>query len=273
MSARAALLAHFHRTSFDVETLGQSHEPRDIRTYRMRARAVRYSAMVRATRSSTESTSVTPDVECPALQISRHRAGRFSRADVDIVGDVARAAMRQVVGVEAGGGYGGPQHSGLQAGKSGRQQDIVGTALTSISLYLASAMLSRVPMSRWSPEGKLLDQARADGRIAVSAEQLIEPVAHPLPRHSARPQAKMIALLRSSFHAGACALSLLDDEALDSAAEITAGVRKPRRGEARAIGTNPGFGIEQNPLPDRLPRKTDGEVGIDERPFPEVQHG
>src|ERR1700736_3226172 len=68
-------------------------------------------------------------------------------------------------------------------------------------------------------------------------------------------------------------LSLLDDEALDGAAEITAFVRKPGRSEARAIRTDPGFGIEQNPGADRLPRKTDGEVGIDERPFPEVQHG
>lgn len=34
-------------------------------------------------------------------------------------------------------------------------------------------------------EGELLDRARADGGIAVSAEQLIEPVGHPLSWHSA----------------------------------------------------------------------------------------
>src|SRR3954449_8947748 len=45
-----------------------------------RPTASRYSASVDATRSSIASTSVTPDVECPPLQILRQRFGRFSRA-------------------------------------------------------------------------------------------------------------------------------------------------------------------------------------------------
>ena len=68
-----------------------------------------------------------------------------------------------------------------------------------------------------------------------------------------------------------CCLALLDDEALDGAAEIAAFVGKPRCGDARAIRPDPGFSIEQDPRPDRLPRKIHGEVGIDERPFAKVQ--
>ena len=62
-------------------------------------------------------------------------------------------------------------------------------------------------------------------------------------------------------------LTLLDHEALHGAAEIASDIGKPRHGEAGAIGTDPGFRVEQNPLADRLPRKADGEVGIDEGPF------
>src|SRR5258707_11349068 len=51
--------------------------------------------MVRATRSSTGSTSVTPEVECPALQMSRRRRAPLARADVDILCDVNRAPWRQ----------------------------------------------------------------------------------------------------------------------------------------------------------------------------------
>src|SRR6185437_5487786 len=39
-----------------------------------------YSALVRATSAATSGTSVTPEVECPALQMSRQRFGRASRA-------------------------------------------------------------------------------------------------------------------------------------------------------------------------------------------------
>src|SRR5258707_337129 len=69
------------------------------------------------------------------------------------------------------------------------------------------------------------------------------------------------------------ALALLDDEALHGAAEITALVRQPRRGEARTVGADQGFAIEQNPLAHRLARQTDGEIGIDKGPFPEIQRG
>jgi hypothetical protein len=62
--------------------------------------------------------------------------------------------------------------------------------------------------------------------------------------------------------------SLLGDEALDGAAEITARVRKPRHGEARAVGTDPGFPIQQDPRADRLPREMDAEAGINEGPLP-----
>src|ERR1700740_1945031 len=68
-------------------------------------------------------------------------------------------------------------------------------------------------------------------------------------------------------------LSLLDDEALDGAAEIAPDVGQPRHGEARAIRTDPGFRIEQNPLTCRRTGKTDREVGIDEGPLPEIKHG
>ena len=67
------------------------------------------------------------------------------------------------------------------------------------------------------------------------------------------------------------ALSLLDDETLHGAAEIAVLVRQPRRGEARAVGADQGFAIEQNPFSHRLARKTDGEIGVDEGPFPEIQ--
>jgi len=48
------------------------------------------------------------------------------------------------------------------------------------------------------------------------------------------------------------ALSLLDDETLHGAAEIAVLVRQPRRGEARAVGADQGFAIEQNPFSHRL---------------------
>src|SRR3984885_11299006 len=67
------------------------------------------------------------------------------------------------------------------------------------------------------------------------------------------------------------ASSLLDHETLDRASEIAAAVRQPRRGETRAIRSDPGFRIEQNPFADRLPGKTDGEVGLDEGPLPKIQ--
>jgi hypothetical protein len=40
-------------------------------------------------------------------------------------------------------------------------------------------------------------------------------------------------------------LSLLDDEALHGAAEITASIRQPRHRKAGALGADPGFRIEQ----------------------------
>jgi hypothetical protein len=65
--------------------------------------------------------------------------------------------------------------------------------------------------------------------------------------------------------------SLLDDEALHGAPEITVPVRKARHREAGAVRTDPRFRIEQDPLADRLPRKADGEVGIDEGPLQEIR--
>ena len=63
-----------------------------------------------------------------APDIAPARRTVFARADVDILADVDRAALRQVVGIETGGDNRGPQHVGLQAGEGGGQQDIVGAA-------------------------------------------------------------------------------------------------------------------------------------------------
>src|SRR4051812_38710518 len=66
-------------------------------------------------------------------------------------------------------------------------------------------------------------------------------------------------------------LSLLDDEALHRAAEVTLPVRKPRHRKPRAIRTDPGFAVEQDPLADRLARKIHGEVSVDVGPGPEIE--
>src|SRR5215210_3036468 len=52
----------------------------------------------------------------------------FASADVDVLSDIDRAALRQVIRVEARDNNGRPQHVGLQAGKGGGQQNIVGAA-------------------------------------------------------------------------------------------------------------------------------------------------
>src|SRR3954454_10074640 len=68
------------------------------------------------------------------------------------------------------------------------------------------------------------------------------------------------------------ALPRLDDQTLHGAAEITLDVTEARGSDARAIRPDPAFGVQQNPLADRQTRQADGEVGVDERPFAEVEH-
>ena len=62
-----------------------------------------------------------PDV-APALRAA------VARADVDVLADIDRAALGQVVGVEARRDDRRPQHVGLQAGKGRGQNDVVGAA-------------------------------------------------------------------------------------------------------------------------------------------------
>ena len=50
--------------------------------------------------------------------------------------------------------------------------------------------------------------------------------------------------------------ALFDHQALDGAAEIAAIVGEPRHREARTVGTDPGFRIEQDPVAGRLARNS-----------------
>ena len=63
-----------------------------------------YSAAVRSTSSATDGMSATPETEWPALQMSFQRlaSGLLALGGVDVLGDVDRAALRQIVGIEAG---------------------------------------------------------------------------------------------------------------------------------------------------------------------------
>ena len=69
------------------------------------------------------------------------------------------------------------------------------------------------------------------------------------------------------------ASSLVDHEALHGAPEITLSIGKTRHRQAGALGADPAFGIEQDPLAERLARHADGEVGVEEGPVPEIQRG
>src|SRR6476620_11933462 len=64
----------------------------------------------------------------------------------------------------------------------------------------------------------------------------------------------------------------LDHQALDGAAKIAVDLAEPRHSEAGAIGADPGLVVEQDPLADRLPCEIDGEIGVEKRPVPEIQH-
>ena len=62
-----------------------------------------------------------------APNLAPARRAILARADVDILCDVYRAALRQIIGVEAGGNR-RPQHVGLQAGEGRGQENVVGAA-------------------------------------------------------------------------------------------------------------------------------------------------
>jgi hypothetical protein len=90
----------------------------------------RYSRIVRATSSSTVGMSVTPDVAWPALQMSRQRFGRCSRAATSMSLPIASAPRGgKFVGIETRGRNRRPQHVGLQAGEGRSEQDVIGRAL------------------------------------------------------------------------------------------------------------------------------------------------
>src|SRR5215213_2116680 len=75
-------------------------------------------------------------------------------------------------------------------------------------------------------------------------------------------------------HQAACARSaLLDHQALNGAAEIAALIGEPRHGQPRTVRTDPGFGIEQDPVAGRLARKIHGEIGVEKGPGVKIQHG
>ena len=57
---------------------------------------------------------------------------------------------------------------------------------------------------------------------------------------------------------------------MDGAAEIAALIGKPRHGKSGAVRTDPGLGIEQDPVADRLPREIHAEVRVEKRPLPEL---
>ena len=78
---------------------------------------------------------------------------------------------------------------------------------------------------------------------------------------------KIVARRRRVFRA----VALLNDEALHGARNSRA-VRQPRRGEARAVGADQGFLVEQIHSPT-AGAPDDGEIGIDKGPFPEIQRG
>jgi hypothetical protein len=63
-----------------------------------------------------------------APNLAPARRAILTRADADILYDVYRAALRQIIGVEAGGGNRRPQHVGLQAGEGRGQENVVGAA-------------------------------------------------------------------------------------------------------------------------------------------------
>ena len=89
--------------------------------------AARYSRSVWVMSVSTLRNSRTPEVLWPALQMSRPRRGRFAlRFQIDVLGDVDRAALRQRVRIEAGGDDRRTQHVSLQAGEGAGEHHVVG---------------------------------------------------------------------------------------------------------------------------------------------------
>ena len=100
---------------------------------------------------------------------------------------------------------------------------------------------------------------------------LAAPTIRPRTRYGARRSTKPGAFSRSTWSKPA-ARQRFSIQTLDGAAEIAALVGKPRHRKARAVGTDPGFRIEQDPLSLRLPRKIHGQVGVEESPLAEIQH-
>jgi hypothetical protein len=137
---------------------------------------------------STESTSDTPEVECPVLQISRHRTGRFSRADIDILADVDRTSLRQVLAFHDRDGDLATRASNLRSvftlGPVSYGIDLLaavedgGTASPlcfagpdDIATLNCTGGTTELPMTgvgkvgQEDAEGRVLGRARADGRV------------------------------------------------------------------------------------------------------------
>src|SRR3982074_3346722 len=125
-----------------------------------------------------------PDV-APALRTL------LTRADIDIRCDTDRTASRQVIGIETRGGKDGRSMLVCRPVKAVVKRISSALLLTSISLYLTSAMLSWVAMhgsrSSSAPRRKhsesktrvnaLMALRSIRDTLAFSSQQLIEPVA------------------------------------------------------------------------------------------------
>jgi hypothetical protein len=107
-----------------------------------------YSATVRATSWSTESTSVTPDVEWPALQMSRQRCGRFSRAPISMSLPMSMAPRDgKSSGSRPAATIDGVSMLVCRPVKAVVSKMSSALLATSMTLYLGSAMLSFVAMN------------------------------------------------------------------------------------------------------------------------------
>ena len=93
------------------------------------AHAAWYSAKVWRIRSATDNTFRTPDVEWPALQMSRQRVGPRSHAptSMSLLMSMAPRSGKEL-GIEPCGDDRRPQHIGLQACERAREKNVVGAA-------------------------------------------------------------------------------------------------------------------------------------------------
>ena len=140
--SRALSSMLYHRT--DEQGLFRA-SPRGMRRRSTGLRACSAASCVKAASASADRRLILRDGTCDHLVDGKNFAHArdamprapdilpafwavFARADIDVLADIDRATLRQVVGIEAGGLDRGPQHVGLQSRKRRGQQNVVGAA-------------------------------------------------------------------------------------------------------------------------------------------------